>query len=470
MAFQYSETPSGLINSANTIYNLAFTPSPPNSLQLYLNGLLQRSGTDYTLSVQTITFTVAPLTGDSLLAFYATTTALTQGAPSGPGGGQIYSAQLTAQQIINAVSQDLRTQLDSSASTDQSILLDYINRVQLMLLRASRWDFLLSDTEFFITQREQTDYWIGPVGQAPPGAVDTALGLTDVDIIQKNSVLDVTNSRALKFNPVRPYSLTLSTRDAQFRPGLPANYRQDLTVSPNVIQLYPAPDNKNNYQPIPETPYLQTALGGSLAQRTYYVQTTLVDSLNLESAPAAREGFITIPANQLVTVKSPKLPFATTTQGVTYNQYKIYASTTSSGELFQAGPIAIGTDWTEPISGLLTNTVAPPVNNSITMLDGYIITFRYYKQRIQITSTSQILQVPSDYKDIIVHGTNWLASQFLRLTEDAQYWRQEFQLGLQGMVRDRNMIPLAEDYLAPDYAGIGIGTQVPYSDVFDYIR
>src|SRR5690242_12735305 len=108
--------------------------------------------------------------------------------------GAVYSTTVSAGQILAAASQDVRAQLDSSNPLDQVILLDYVNRVSLMALRASRWDFLLSDTQFFITQREQTDYWIGPSGQNPAGSVDTALNLSDVDIIQKNSVLDVSNS------------------------------------------------------------------------------------------------------------------------------------------------------------------------------------------------------------------------------------------------------------------------------------
>lgn len=65
------ETPSGLINSSNTVYTLVHTPSPAFSLQLYLNGALQQAGGgDYTLSSATITFNSAPLTGSILLAWY----------------------------------------------------------------------------------------------------------------------------------------------------------------------------------------------------------------------------------------------------------------------------------------------------------------------------------------------------------------------------------------------------------------
>jgi hypothetical protein len=69
--FADDETPSGLVNSSNTVFTLANTPSPGASLQLFENGLLQNpSGNDYSLSGNTITFTIAPSTGSALLAWY----------------------------------------------------------------------------------------------------------------------------------------------------------------------------------------------------------------------------------------------------------------------------------------------------------------------------------------------------------------------------------------------------------------
>lgn len=69
--FADNETPSGLINSVNTTYTLAHTPSPAASLELFLAGQLQAQGggLDYTLAAATITFTSAPTLGP-LLAWY----------------------------------------------------------------------------------------------------------------------------------------------------------------------------------------------------------------------------------------------------------------------------------------------------------------------------------------------------------------------------------------------------------------
>jgi hypothetical protein len=70
--FSDSEIPSGAINGSNTVFTLAFTPSPAASLELYLNGLRQDAGIDFTLSTNVITFFTAsnPQSGDLLLASY----------------------------------------------------------------------------------------------------------------------------------------------------------------------------------------------------------------------------------------------------------------------------------------------------------------------------------------------------------------------------------------------------------------
>jgi hypothetical protein len=64
------EVPSGLVNGANLVFILVHTPAP-SSLHLFLNGVFQTEGIDYTLSGITITFTYAPSTGDSIYAKYS---------------------------------------------------------------------------------------------------------------------------------------------------------------------------------------------------------------------------------------------------------------------------------------------------------------------------------------------------------------------------------------------------------------
>ena len=67
----YQETPSGTINGVNAVFTLANTPVA-STLDLYLNGQWQTGGgVDYTLSVATVTFVVAPPTSSGLKANYS---------------------------------------------------------------------------------------------------------------------------------------------------------------------------------------------------------------------------------------------------------------------------------------------------------------------------------------------------------------------------------------------------------------
>lgn len=69
--FVDKETPSGTINGSNTAFTLANTPTA-GSEHVYLNGLLQDVGgaNDYTISTNTLTFVVAPISGDKIRVSY----------------------------------------------------------------------------------------------------------------------------------------------------------------------------------------------------------------------------------------------------------------------------------------------------------------------------------------------------------------------------------------------------------------
>src|SRR5205823_5907028 len=71
-SFVDGESPTGIVGGANTQFSVPATPDPPASLTVYRNGLLQKTGQDYSLSTQTLTFVsaAAPQPGDTLLAFY----------------------------------------------------------------------------------------------------------------------------------------------------------------------------------------------------------------------------------------------------------------------------------------------------------------------------------------------------------------------------------------------------------------
>ncbi len=69
-----NEVPSGAIDGSNTDFTLANNPAP-GTVEVYLNGILQAPGTgkDYTISGNTISFTIAPEPGDVILCSYIKT-------------------------------------------------------------------------------------------------------------------------------------------------------------------------------------------------------------------------------------------------------------------------------------------------------------------------------------------------------------------------------------------------------------
>jgi len=71
-SYSDSEIPSGAINGTNTVFTLAFPPSPAGSLELYLNGLRLDANVDFTLTTNTVTFFSGsiPQSGDLVLASY----------------------------------------------------------------------------------------------------------------------------------------------------------------------------------------------------------------------------------------------------------------------------------------------------------------------------------------------------------------------------------------------------------------
>lgn len=72
------ETPSGLLNSTNQVFNLEFLPTNPQAVQFFYNGLLQDQGADYEINGGTITFLlVAPEPDATLQAFYSYTSSQT---------------------------------------------------------------------------------------------------------------------------------------------------------------------------------------------------------------------------------------------------------------------------------------------------------------------------------------------------------------------------------------------------------
>jgi len=71
ITFVDGEVPEGLVDGNNKDFTLSRTPSPPMSLMLHVNGLLQQGGgNDYSVSGNVVHFTSAPTADSTLLASY----------------------------------------------------------------------------------------------------------------------------------------------------------------------------------------------------------------------------------------------------------------------------------------------------------------------------------------------------------------------------------------------------------------
>jgi hypothetical protein len=373
------------------------------------------------------------------------------------------AATTTVQNILDGVAQDIRNILTSPA--DDAILIDYTNRINQTLLRASRWQFLLAPVKRFITLREQTDYWLGAAGSNPAGTVDTGLNLTDLDVIKQGSVFDRSNFRSLLRVTESPLITTLSLRDATSRPARLALWRHDPDT-PDVINLYPAPDNQNSFQPEPPTPILESVTSGALSQRTYFVKTTFVDTEGNESTPSVPAATRLFAASDVALVKAPQPGITTNDKSISYDRFNVYASETEGSETKQTpSPLDITGDWQEPDTGLISGA-ALPTTNSLSTLGGYVIEFRYYESPKQLALVADVLQIPDRYKDIVIAGVNYLASQYLKRKEDAGEWFSTFSAGIRQMIHNKHLFPRGADYVRPDSATLG--NMLPSIESFDF--
>jgi len=63
-------TPAGTVDGVNAIFTLPSAPNPSASLELSVNGLTYKAGTDFSLSGATVTFISVPTSGSVLVASY----------------------------------------------------------------------------------------------------------------------------------------------------------------------------------------------------------------------------------------------------------------------------------------------------------------------------------------------------------------------------------------------------------------
>jgi hypothetical protein len=369
-------------------------------------------------------------------------------------GTAISGFSTTVQDIMNCTAQDVRQVLSATTSPTSSILLDYTNRISLQTLRYKNWKFLTSAPQLFLTQPGVTDYWVGPSGTAPVGTVDTGLNLSDVHSIKKDMVFSRSTYTLLHQTADPPLSQTLESPFGQ----KPLFWRND-SMTPQVLNIYPYPDG-NDQQPniIPSGPVVTFVPGGALPARTYYVFNTFTDTNGGESLASPEQAYV-VPANMLLNVRSPILVVAgsspllsiETVSGPIINSWNLYVGISSGSELTQALSTPIGTDVLEPVGGFSTSSGNSfPGIYSLTPLGGYVVEFRYFRDRTQLTNDTQLLQIPDDYIDVMCAGVNWLAYKYLKKDDEAQVWQQVYARGLIEMVKDSNLFPRDGEFIHPD--------------------
>src|SRR5262245_7249638 len=105
----------------------------------------------------------------------------------------------------------------------------------------------------------------------------------------------------------------------------------------------------------PSAPTLSQVSGGTLPATTYYVKVAYVFTGPV--GPGSPESNLAVAANKLLQVSSPA-----SLSGA--SGYNVYVATSSGNETLQnATPMAIGTSWTEPTSGLISTKEAPFANS-----------------------------------------------------------------------------------------------------------
>lgn len=266
---------------------------------------------------------------------------------------------IQAQDIVTAVIQDSQNQ-----TTNRVALYDYTDRIQQRILRESQWRFLLSDPQTFITMPGVGDYTLVP-GPAPAGSFLTGLDLEDFGNIAPGSVYNLANWTKIEEDPDENTTLNYYlNRDGSLRYGYPRTYYNSLT-NPGTITLKPVPNDENLYYPVPETPVVgyEPLDGCVLPPRIYYGVVTYVDSLGGEGTQCLIPFTIVVPAGNILTIESPNAVIGGGIGGnqVVYSGWNLYVGLSLGNYTLQNfNPFPIGTNYTEPITGINQGTVTVP--------------------------------------------------------------------------------------------------------------
>ncbi len=131
-----------------------------------------------------------------------------------------------------------------------------------------------------------------------------------------------------------------------------SNWQTFFNFARDGSQFYYYPDSTNSAPPA--APALSAVAGGTLAAATYYAKVTYVGP-NGETLASA-ESTLAVAANNLLKITSP----AASGNATGYNVYVSKDPGGSGNETKQnTSAISIGTDWTEPATGLISGATPP---------------------------------------------------------------------------------------------------------------
>jgi hypothetical protein len=129
----------------------------------------------------------------------------------------------------------------------------------------------------------------------------------------------------------------------------------------------------------PVAPTLSSSASGSLAAATYYVRVTYTTAQG--ETVASPEADLAVAANHVLVVDTP----TTVTGAVTWS---VYASTTSGTETLQASGLTIGSNWTQPTSGLIVGVAYPTQGYAIaTTTSAHNVSVGQWFQLVGFTPT-----------------------------------------------------------------------------------
>jgi len=112
---------------------------------------------------------------------------------------------------------------------------------------------------------------------------------------------------------------------------------------------------RRQLSPPPSVPRLSTAAAGALLARTYYIVTTYFNPATGETT-VSPEATIDVPLNDVLVVTSPAARSG-------FTQYRVYVGTAPGSETLQA-TVNLGTNFTEPVAGLVAGAAPPTVNTA----------------------------------------------------------------------------------------------------------